>query len=309
MAIATRLRMLSERVTKDSEKIFALYNVDIKPKWYPVFYSLSQDSGIKTVTAIANEIGHSHPSVISILKEMRKSGLIEENKDKEDGRKNNISLSNKGQKLALLIEEQYLDATCAIQKMLKNTNHNLWFALEEFENLLDEKSTYPRVLEEKKLREGKKIEIVKYEDIYEDIFSSLNKEWINEYFEMEDKDKQTLEYPKKYILDKGGFILVALYENKPVGVCALIKMQNSKYDYELAKMAVSKEYQNKGIGYLLGEAVILKAKELNANSLSLATNSVLNIAISLYKKLGFTQCLVSSNDYTRSNYNMELIIK
>jgi|GEM_PF-5814300 len=57
MAIGTRLRMLSERVTKESEKIFELYDVDIKSKWYPVIYTLFDTEESKTVTQIANEIG------------------------------------------------------------------------------------------------------------------------------------------------------------------------------------------------------------------------------------------------------------
>jgi len=307
MAIGTRLRMLSDRVTKDSEKIFSLYKVGIKPKWYPVFFILSQEQSIKTITAIASEIGHSHPSVIKIVKEMSEAKLIHEQKDKNDGRKTNIVLSKKGEELAILIKDQYIDTTSAIDKMLDESRHNLWLALEEFENLLDEKSTYPRVQDEKKSRESKKVKIVNYEPKYAKAFQSLNEQWINQYFEMEEKDRVSLENPKEYILDKNGTILVALYNDIPVGVCALIKMNHEKYDYELAKMAVDPTVQGKGIGYIIGEAIIDKAKELNAASLYLETNSVLKPAISLYQKLGFKKVQWTSSPYARSNVNMELI--
>ena len=147
MSIGTRLRMLSNRVTKESEKIFGLYKVGLKPKWYPVFFVLCQKESIKTITEIAAEIGHSHPSVIKIIKEMNQAKLILEKKDKNDARKTNIVLSKKGEEAALLIEDQYTDTTNAIDKMLDQTSHNLWLAIEEFENLLDEKSTYPRIVE------------------------------------------------------------------------------------------------------------------------------------------------------------------
>ena len=62
MALGSRLRMLSENITEDAKKIYALYDVELKPKWFPVFYVLSQEQE-KSITTIAEEIGHSHPSV------------------------------------------------------------------------------------------------------------------------------------------------------------------------------------------------------------------------------------------------------
>lgn len=79
MALGTRLRMLSEKVTKESEKIFALYDVDIKPKWYPVVYSLLEENP-KTITKIAKDIEQSHVSVVKIVKEMNKAGFTIEKK-------------------------------------------------------------------------------------------------------------------------------------------------------------------------------------------------------------------------------------
>ena len=56
MAIGSRLRVLTEKLTRDAASIYGLYGVDLKPKWFPVFYSLT-DEMPKSVTAIAREIG------------------------------------------------------------------------------------------------------------------------------------------------------------------------------------------------------------------------------------------------------------
>jgi hypothetical protein len=66
VAIGSRLRMLIEKVTSDATHIYSLYNIDLQPKWFPVFYVLSQGEE-KTITSIAKEIGHSHPSVSKII--------------------------------------------------------------------------------------------------------------------------------------------------------------------------------------------------------------------------------------------------
>ena len=135
-----------------------------------------------------------------------------------------------------------------LRQITQQTRNDLWEAIEEWENLLLDKSLLERVKEAKKERESKDIKIVPYEPCYQSAFRTLNEEWITAYFRMEEADYKALDHPKEYILDKGGAILVALYKDEPVGVCALCKMDHPLYDYELAKLAVSPKVQGKGIG-------------------------------------------------------------
>lgn len=155
---------------------------------------------------------------------------------------------------------------------------------------------------------SKAIQIVNYKPEYQKAFRELNKEWIDTYFIMEEADYKALDNPHEYILDKGGEILVVLYEEEVAGVCALVKANNDRHDYELAKMAVSPKFHGKGIGYVLGNAVIARAKELGGKSMFLESNTILVPAISLYRKLGFEEIKGMSSPYERSNIIMELEI-
>ncbi len=305
MAIGSRLRMLNEKLSEDAQKLYRIYGVELKPKWFPVFYVLSNNEK-SSITTIAHEIGHSHPSVSKIVREMSKVGLVLEQPDKNDGRKNIISLTKKGRKITTKIKDQYADVDKAIEMILAHTTHNLWIALEEFEYMLDQQTLLDRVLEQKKNREAKKVSIVPYEEKYREHFKALNEEWIRKYFKMEEMDHKALDHPKTYILDNGGHILVALYEGEAVGVCALIKIDHPQHDYELAKMGVSPKAQGKGIGWLLGNAIIDKAKSLGATTLYLESNTVLKPAIALYRKLGFTKISGIPTPYERSNIQMEM---
>lgn len=148
--------------------------------------------------------------------------------------------------------------------------------------------------------------IIPYEDSHQGHFKRLNEEWILRYFQLEMLDHKALDHPREYILDKGGHILVALYEGEPVGVCALIKPEHTDYDYELAKMGVSTKMQGRGIGWLLGQAVIEKCRSLGAKKIYLESNTVLIPAISLYRKLGFREVNARPSPYQRSNIQMEL---
>ncbi|WP_298475674.1 helix-turn-helix domain-containing GNAT family N-acetyltransferase [uncultured Maribacter sp.] len=309
MVIGSRLRALSETITKDAKVINDMYHVDLKPKWFPVYYYLSNQESESSITTIAKAINHSHPSVIKIVKEMLAAGLVKEKKDKSDGRKNNILLTTKGKRISKNIAVLYSDVDNAIKKALSNTKHNLWHALQEFEFLLNEKSLVNRVLEQQKKRESQNIDIVAYSSIYKSDFKKLNEEWILKYFKIEDADKKALDNPETYILNRGGKILVALDNREVLGVCALLKMNHEIYDYELAKMAVSPNAQGKGVGFLLGKAIIKEAKLLGAKNVYLESNTILKPAISLYQKLGFTKVFGNETPYERSNIQMELILK
>lgn len=305
MAIGSRLRMLSENMTKNAAKVYQLYDVNLQPKWFPVFYVLATGEE-KTITGIAKAIGHSHPSISKIVREMAKKGLVEERKGTVDARKNVIRLSKTGMQIKEKIVPQYEDVTKAIETMLQQSNHNLWKAIEEWEYLLNEKDLMARIKEQQKLREAKNVEIIDYTPTYKTAFKALNVEWISKYFIMEAADYAALDNPETYILDKGGYIFMALYQGQPVGTCSLIKMDNGKYDYELAKMGVSPLVQGKGIGLLLGNTIIRKAKALGGKTLFLESNTKLNPAIRLYQKLGFQKVPHQPSVYERSNIQMVL---
>jgi len=307
MAIGSRLRLLTDKITADAAQIYKLYDVPLMPKWFPVFHTLS--TGDATITEIAQQIGHSHPSVSKIVGEMVKKGIATEKTDKADKRRNVISLSKKGRVVVERIQDQYRDVNDAIEEILGSTRNDLWQAIEEWERVLEEKNLLRRVEEKKKRRESKKVKIVDYTPAYAGAFKALNEEWISTYFKMEAADHRSLDNPKGYILDKGGAIVVALYDDEPVGVCALIKMDHPEYDYELAKMAVSPKAQGKNIGYLLGKAILKKAKALGGATVYLESNTILKPAINLYYKLGFGKVHGQPSPYERCNIQMALKLK
>src|SRR5882757_8123268 len=105
MALGSRLRRLSEQMTEQVAGIYDLYQIDLQPKWFPVFYSLSPTLE-KSITQLAQEIGHTHPSVSQIVREMAAKGYIIEKKGEIDGRKNFVLLSKKGQEVREKMQHQ-----------------------------------------------------------------------------------------------------------------------------------------------------------------------------------------------------------
>jgi len=303
MALGSRLRRLSELLTEQAAEVYALYGVEIQPKWFPVFYVLSAGEE-KSITQIAQEIGHSHPSVSTIVKEMIKSDVATKGSNKADGRENYVKLTDKGLATNSRMQHQLTDVNAAVETALLETQSDIWKAIEEWEYLLSEKSLLKRVQDEKKLRESKAVEIVSYQPKYKSAFKQLNEDWITTWFKMEEADYKILDHPEEYVIDGGGYILFALFDGKPAGTCALVKRDETTF--ELSKMAVSPEAKGKGIGWLLGNAAIEKSKEAGFKRLYLESNTVLKPAINLYYKLGFKRIAGKPSPYERSNVHMEI---
>ncbi len=141
----------------------------------------------------------------------------------------------------------------------------------------------------------------------ETAFRDINLEWIERFFAVEQKDRDVLGNPKKYILDPGGEILLALDDDTPVGVVALVIMGEGSV--ELAKMGVRPSAQGKGAGRLLVAGAIAKAREMGVRRVYLETNSKLGPALKLYHDAGFRPLRETiPSPYARADVQLELFL-
>jgi N-acetylglutamate synthase-like GNAT family acetyltransferase len=138
-------------------------------------------------------------------------------------------------------------------------------------------------------------------------FRDINLEWIETFFTVEAKDREVLDNPRKYILDPGGEIFIALDSDAPVGAVALMPMGEGSC--ELAKMGVRPAAQGKGAGRLLIAAVIAKAREMDLRRVYIETNSVLAAALKLYHDAGFRPLNERlPSPYARADMQLELFL-
>ncbi len=150
----------------------------------------------------------------------------------------------------------------------------------------------------------KKIRIIPYEKQYHEIYRKLSLEWLEKFNLYEDVDTPMLENPKEEILDKGGHIFLALYDNIVVGTVALKKV--NEYHVEILKLGVNSEYQGLGLGRKLMDHCIEICKKMRMEKIILETNIKLKSAIALYKKLGFKEIIFENAKYEMADFKMEL---
>ncbi|WP_373495882.1 GNAT family N-acetyltransferase [Aquiflexum sp.] len=148
------------------------------------------------------------------------------------------------------------------------------------------------------------LQIIEYSPELQPQFEKINKQWVEHYFALEPIDLLQLENPEETILSKGGAILFAKEGDSIIGTVALSKAGEGIY--EMIKMGVVPEAQGKKAGQLLGQAILERAKEMGARKVILYSNSKLEAALHLYKKLGFKELVPECGKYSRCDVKMEL---
>ncbi|MFH6996495.1 GNAT family N-acetyltransferase [Flavobacterium sp. FlaQc-57] len=150
------------------------------------------------------------------------------------------------------------------------------------------------------------VEIIPFSPDLKDPIKTLNKEWLQKYFRVEEKDEIVLSNPQEEIIDKGGMIFYAKYNGEILGTASLLKVDNTTF--ELSKMAVSDKAQGLGIGNKLLVHCFAVAEEKNIKRLFLYSNRKLLPAIHLYEKFGFVEIALEEGIYERADIKMEKLL-
>lgn len=145
LALSTRLQRLSDQLRKDGALVYKSFEIDFEPKWFPVIYTLHHKQQLGVVD-LANEIGYTHPSTISLLKELEKQKLIRSKKDKNDERKRLVQLTAKGEELVVKMQPVWDVIAKTLTEITDNQN-NLLKAIIEVEEKISQQSFLQRVLQ------------------------------------------------------------------------------------------------------------------------------------------------------------------
>jgi len=144
LAVATRLKRLSERLAGDVNKIYKELDLNFESKWFLVLELLSRRKTLSIVD-IADELKLTHPAIVQFADQMLKAKLITAQKDSKDGRKRMVSLAPQGVKLL----KQLAPVLAVIKEeneiWLSEANHHLLDILGQLEARLDVMPMYERV--------------------------------------------------------------------------------------------------------------------------------------------------------------------
>lgn len=285
LAFGSRLKRLSDTIMHNAVDIYKSLGYTFEAHWFAIFHLLANSEKPLTISDITMEIGFSHPAIIKITNSMIKEELLKESGDRHDNRKRLLSLTRKGKTLYSQLEPVWNIFEIITEELLRETDPNMLKALDKIDLALKEFSLFDRFMQHYRINHTDPLLILDFNPQFKEDFKNLNLQWINKYFQPEEKDLTILSDPENEILQKGGFILFAEYQQQIVGTGALEKYDQNTFF--ISKMAVQEDFQGKGIGTKLCQALINLAKDKKASQIYLLTDEKLTTAIKVYKKAGF----------------------
>lgn len=145
-AFDSRLKRISDRMSHDVRKLYKEIDIDIEPNWY-LIVMLLQNRGEISIADIAESLGYSHPSVVVIVKKMSEKDYLHMQKDKDDKRKQLVSLSSKATEILPELELIWQSCESAILKLLSD-DLSIFSFLDDIDAELKANSFYNRFKQE-----------------------------------------------------------------------------------------------------------------------------------------------------------------
>lgn len=143
LALATRLKNLSDRLAKDVAQVYKESSFEFEPRWFALIYAL-KDGEELGVTELAAMLNQTHPAVNQVANVLVDKGLVSERKDQADQRKRLLQLTAKGLKLVEQLNPLWQRIKQANDELL-NDSTDLLGSLDSVEKALDEKSMFDRI--------------------------------------------------------------------------------------------------------------------------------------------------------------------
>lgn len=281
--LGSRLKRLGERMQADVLVLIERAGLPVQPAQYPILAALDS-CGPLTVGGLVEATGVSQPGVTRAVTRLVEAGLIENGPASTDRRRRTLQLSTTGKDIIARSRAEVWPAVeASVRDLCANLDGSLLAQLDAMERSLDEQPLHRRATAP---RSGLAVEILPFTPDRARDFHDINVQWIEAMFALESTDREVLENPESRIMAQGGDILFARVPGAGiVGTCALQKTGNRQF--ELTKMGVLEAARGLKVGEALLQAVLDRARELDAQFLYLLTSHRCAAAIHLYEKLGF----------------------
>jgi DNA-binding MarR family transcriptional regulator/N-acetylglutamate synthase-like GNAT family acetyltransferase len=286
LGLGSRLKRLSELLFRQLDDVYKVEKITFHARNYPLLQLLNENESM-SVTQLADVLGQTHPAISQMSKKLQQKGWIYHHIDGSDERRRLLSITPAGYELLDKLTPIWQDMQVVMGRLMTTSGGNLMSNMDLLERQLSQLNLTERMVELRRERLIKSVEVVHFQPEHGDSFYKLNRHWLERYFYVEDIDHEILSDPMNKIIKPGGFVLMARIKDQIVGTAAL--MASKDRQLELSKMAVDEDYQGLGIGEKLLKSAIQQYQATDFKGLFLESNRQLTAALNLYDKYGFVE--------------------
>lgn len=147
LVFGSRLRRLSEYFLMEVNKVYEQAGIAFDASWFPVFYILSRQQNIPLID-IADQLEVSHSAVSQLITGLKKKGLVKTAPCPDDGRRQLVMLSKKGEELLQQVQPVWEAITEAMKELTEEHKQSrlLLEAVSQVENAVQETPLSMRIL-------------------------------------------------------------------------------------------------------------------------------------------------------------------
>lgn len=280
-ALASRLKRVSDGLMSEVDTVYRELNLAFDPPCYPLFaLVLQNETKDISISDAAQALGISHAAVSQKAAKLVKRGYIELQTVEGDKRSKTIHVTDAGKDIATHLAPFWQAIDFAIGPLLREQNPFM-HQIAKLEDYIQSGQFRADII-----HRYRPIQIFNWRPEWSHYFYQLNRDWVEQFFEMEPIDEAVLSDPEHYILHDGGQVFFAQYKGEILGTGAL--MRTGENEFEFTKMAISAEHRGLGMGkMLIKHALDYAYRSLDAKEVWLLTSSKLEAANTLYAQVGF----------------------
>lgn len=147
LVFGSRLRRLSEYFLMEVNKVYEQSGIAFDASWFPVFYILSRQQNIPLID-IAEQLEVSHSAVSQLITGLKKKGLVKTAPCPDDGRRQLVMLSKKGEELLQQVQPVWVAITEAMKGLTEEHKQSrlLLEAVSQVESAVQETPLSMRIL-------------------------------------------------------------------------------------------------------------------------------------------------------------------
>lgn len=147
LVFGSRLRRLSEYFLMEVNKVYEQSGIAFDASWFPVFYILSKQQNIP-LTDIAEQLEVSHSAVSQLVTGLKKKGLVETAPCPDDGRRQLVMLTDKGESLLQEVQPVWEAITLAMTDLTESQRQSklLLEAITQVEKAVQQEPLSTRIL-------------------------------------------------------------------------------------------------------------------------------------------------------------------
>lgn len=123
LVFGSRLRRLSEYFLMEVNKVYEQAGIAFDASWFPVFYILSRQQNIPLID-IAEQLEVSHSAISQLITNLKKKGLVNTAPCPDDGRRQLVMLTDKGEELLRQVQPIWEAITTAMQELTEENKQS-----------------------------------------------------------------------------------------------------------------------------------------------------------------------------------------